>query len=127
MNWRVRIILLFMTALLSTFFVLFTSSNAFAQTRPAVHWTTFDKQASQCACHLFASNAMRSEGLNQVFEDTGTIILAGNDQVIAETICLPGDRQIRLSAFSSDSATAEQVRNNVREKIVRSRLFDTCP
>ena len=127
MNWRVRIILLFMAALLSTISVLFTSSNAFAQTRPNVHWSTFNKQASQCACHLFALDAMRSEGLNQVFEDTGTIILAGNNQVIAEIVCLPGNRQIRLSAFSSDSATAERVRNNVRAKIVNSVLFDTCP
>ena len=61
---------------LSTIFLLFASSNALAQTRPAVHWTTFNKQASQCAFHLFALNALRSEGLNQVFEDTGTIILA---------------------------------------------------
>ena len=127
MNWRIRAILLFMAASLSTIFFLFTSPNVFAQTRPAVHWTTFNKQASQCACHLFALDAMRSEGLNQVFEDTGTIILAGNNQVIAETICLPGNRQIRLSAFSSDSATAERVRNNVRAEIVRSGLIDTCP
>lgn len=127
MNWKIRAILLFITFLLSTIFVLLTSSNAFAQTRPTVHWSTFDKQASQCACHLFALDAMRSEGLNQVFEDTGTIILAGNNQVIVETVCLPGNRQIRLSAYSSDSATAERVRNNVRAKIVKSVLFDTCP
>jgi hypothetical protein len=127
MNWRIKVILLFMTVFLSTFFVLFTSSSTLAQTRPAVHWTTFNKQASQCACHLFALNAMRSEGLNQVFEDTGTIILAGNDQVIAEAICLPGNRQIRFSAFSSNSDTAARVRSKVREKIVKSVLFDTCP
>lgn len=70
MNWRIRAILLFIAALLSTIFVLFTSSHASAQTRPAFHWTTFDKKASQCACHLFALDAMRSEGLNKVFEDT---------------------------------------------------------
>jgi hypothetical protein len=127
MNWKIRFILLFTTSLLSEIFVSFASLNAFAQTRPSVHWTTFNKQASQCACHLFALDALRSEGLNQIFEDTGTIILAGNNQVIAETVCLPGNRQIRLSAYSSDSATAERVRNNVRAKIVRSVLFDTCP
>jgi hypothetical protein len=102
-------------------------STAFAQSRPAIHWTTFDKQASQCAFHLFALNALRSEGLNQVFEDTGTVILAGNDKAVAEAVYLPGGRQIRLSVFSSDSATAAQLRNNVRTKIVRSFLFDTCP
>lgn len=127
MNLRIRDILLFITASLSTIFVLLTPLNALAQNRPAVHWTTFDKAANQCACHLFSLDAMRAEGLNQVFEDTGTIILAGNDQVIAEAVCLPGNRQIRLSAFSSDSATAEKIRNNVRARIVKSALFDTCP
>lgn len=121
MNRKIKVISL------STIFLLFASSNAFAQTRPAVHWTTFNKQASQCAFHLFALDALRSEGLNQVFEDTGTIILAGNGKAIAEAVYLPGGRQIRLSVFSSDSATAAQLRNNVRAKIVNSALFDTCP
>ena len=98
-----------------------------AQSRPAVHWSTFDKQASRCACHLFAKDALRAEGLDQILEDTGTIILAANNQVVAEAVCLPGDHQVRLSAFSSDSAAAERVRNDVRARIVRSRLMDTCP
>lgn len=118
------------TAVRVLFFVLLScsfSSNVLAQSRPTVHWSTFKKQASRCACHLFALNAMRSEGLTQVFEDTGTIILAGNNQVITEVVCLPGNQQIRLSAFSSDSATAERVRNKVRERIVKSVLFDTYP
>jgi hypothetical protein len=103
------------------------SSNAFAQSRPAVHWSTFNKQASQCACHLFALNALKREGLTEIFEDTGSVILAGNNRVLAEVVCLPGNKQIRLSAFSSDSNTAAWTRNNVREQIVRSVLFDTCP
>jgi hypothetical protein len=39
----------------------------------------------------------------------------------------PGERQMFVSAFSSDSTTAAWVRNNVREHIVKSSLFDTCP
>ena len=103
------------------------SSNAFAQSTPFVHWSTFNKQASQCACHLFALDALRKEGLNQIFEDTGSVILAGNNRVVAEVVCLPGNQKIRLSAFSSDSKTAELTRNRVRETIVKSNLFDTCP
>ncbi|SCZ86765.1 hypothetical protein [Nitrosomonas mobilis] len=103
------------------------SSNAISQSRPEMHWSTFNKQASQCACHLFARDALRKEGLNQIFEDTGSIILAGNNRVVAEVVCLPGDQKIRLSAFSSDSKTAELTRNRIRETIVKSVLFDTCP
>lgn len=121
MNRKIKIIQL------STIFMLFTSSNAFAQTRPFIHWSTFEKDASPCACHRFALDAMHNEGLNQIFEDTGMVILAGNNQAIAETVCLPGNKRIRLSAYSSDSATAERIRNNVRAKIVQSALFDTCP
>lgn len=104
-----------------------TVLDAAAQTSPAFHWSTFKKTASPCACHLFSRNALSGAGLNQVYEDTGNIILAGNDQVVAEVVCLPGGRDIRLTAFSSDSRVAEMTRNNVRQSIVRAALFDTCP
>lgn len=120
MNQKMKLILLFAT------FVPFTSLDAFAQTRPAAHWSTFNKNASQCACHLFSVSALKAEGL-KIMEDAGAIILAGNDKALAEVVCLPGNRQIRISAYSSDSATAERIRNNVREKIVKAALFDTCP
>jgi hypothetical protein len=107
--------------------LMIITSTAVAQTRPAVHWTTFDKQASQCACHLFARSALKDEGLTEIFEDTKSIILAGNKSVIAEIVCLPNNRQIRLSAFSSDNDLAAKVRNNLRTNIVKARLFDTCP
>src|SRR5215471_12834620 len=54
---------------------------AAAQSRPAVHWSTFDKAASRCACHLFAKDALRAEGLDQILEDTGSVILAANSHV----------------------------------------------
>ena len=112
---------------LPIFLTSLACSSAIAQSRPTIHWSTFNKQASQCACHLFALDALRKEGLNEIFEDTGSIILAGNSGVVAEVVCLPGDRQIRLSAFSTDSTKAELTRNRVRETIVKSVLFDTCP
>lgn len=119
-----RTVLRFCFSILSASFVC---SSAMAQSRPAMHWSTFNKQASQCACHLFARDALRKEGLNTVYEDTGSILLAGNDRVVAEVVCLPGDKQIRLSAYSTDSRTAELTRNRVRESIVKAHLFDTCP
>jgi hypothetical protein len=128
MNKKITAALLIVIALTITIiFVRSTNAIASAQTRPFVHWSTFNKRASQCACHLFALNALRKEGLNEIFEDTGSIILAGNGRVVAEIVCLPGNKQIRLSAFSSDSRAAELTRNRVRESIVRDVLFDTCP
>lgn len=76
--------------MLSAMFVLFTSQDAIAQSRPAVHWLTFA------------------------------------DEAVAEVVCSLGNRQIRLSAYSSDSLSYGRIRDNVRAKIVRSALFDTC-
>ena len=102
-------------------------ANALAPSRPAVHWSTFEKVASPCACHLFALRALRQEGLDKIYEDTGSIILAGNNGVVAEIVCLPDNRHIRLSAFSSDSETAAATRSRLRETIVKSTIIDTCP
>lgn len=107
-------------------FVLFNSLDTFATTRPETHWSTFNKNASQCACHLFAVKALNDEGL-KVWDDTGTVILAGSDKAVAEVVCLQGNRQIHVSAYSSDNSTAAWLRNNVREKIIKSVLFDSCP
>ncbi len=98
---------------------------AFGQA-PAVHWSTFNKPASGCACHLFARDAMLREHM-RILEDAGSVLLGSNNKVIAETICLPGGNQVRISAFSADSAAAEQARNDIRASIVGAHLFDTCP
>jgi hypothetical protein len=128
MNKKIIVALLIVIALTITIiFLRSTNTIASAQTRPSSHWSTFNKQATPCACHLFSLNALRREGLNQIFEDTGSVILAGNNRVMAEIVCLPGNRQIRLSAFSSDSQTAELTRNRVRESIVRGQIIDDCP
>jgi hypothetical protein len=103
------------------------STHVFAQNRPAAHWSTFNKQANACACHLFARDALMREGLT-ILEDSGSVLIADNNQVIAQIACKPdGQNQIFVSAFSSDSATAERIRNNVRARIVNATLFDTCP
>lgn len=106
--------------------LLSSAGMTFAQSRPSSHWSNFDKQASACACHLFAVGALRDQGL-QIWEDSYSVLIAGNDQVIAQVACKPGERQVFVSAFSSDSPTAERVRNAVRADIVNARLFDTCP
>jgi len=97
-----------------------------AQTRPATHWSTFAKQASLCACKLFARDAMRAEGL-QVIDDGGPVVIAQSNAAIATAVCLPGEREIFLSASSSETTLAERIRNDVRARIVRAALFDTCP
>jgi hypothetical protein len=104
----------------------FGSTHVFAQTRPAAHWSNFNKHASACACHLFARDALTREGLT-ILEDSGSVLIADNNQVIAQVACKPGENQIFVSAFSSDSATAERIRNSVRASIVNAALFDTCP
>ena len=112
--------------LLSWLCVSLSAVPLLAQTRPAAHWSNFNKQASACACHLFARDALTKEGLT-IVEDSGSVIIADNNQAIAEVACKPGETQVFVSAFSSDSATAERIRNNVRASIVNARLFDTCP
>jgi hypothetical protein len=106
--------------------IVVSSVEAVAQSRPNAQWSNFDKKASGCACHLFARDALQREGLT-ILEDAGSVLIADNAQVIAEVACKPGEQQIFVSAFSSDSAIAERVRNNVRASIVKSALFDTCP
>lgn len=101
-------------------------THLFAQARIAAQWSNFNKPASACACHLFARDALRHEGLT-ILEDAGSVLIANNNQVFAEVACKPGERQIVVSAFSSDSATAERIRNNVRASIVNATLLDTCP
>jgi hypothetical protein len=106
--------------------ILFSASlQAWAQA-PSIHWSTFDKQASECACRLFAKGAFAKEGL-KLMEDAGPVLLAGNHEAVVEVVCRPGGRQITVSAFSSDSVIAERARNNVRAHIVRAVLMDTCP
>lgn len=101
-------------------------THLFAQVRPAAQWSNFNKSASACACHLFGRDALQREGLT-ILEDSGSVLIADNGQVIAEVACKPGESQVFVSAFSSDSATAERIRNNVRTRIVNANLFDTCP
>lgn len=101
------------------------STPILAQTRPVAHWSNFDKTASPCACHIFAREALLKQGLT-IQEDSGSVLIGLNDTVIVEIVCKPGGTQAFVSAFSSDSATAEAARNDVRARIVRARLFDTC-
>ncbi len=104
---------------------MFESTSVFAGA-PAAHWGTFNKNTSACSCHLFARDALRAENLN-ILDDAGSVLLGGNDKVIAQVACHPGGQQITVSAFSTDSKAAEMARNNVRTRIYKSTLFDTCP
>jgi hypothetical protein len=93
---------------------------------PAWHVGTFSKNGSPAACIGFAKGALARENLKILHQD-GKAILAGNANVLVEVACFPqsaGTTWIRVSAFSSNSATAELARNAVRETIVKTVRID---
>ena len=105
--------------------IVLTSMDAIAQA-PNWHWSTFDKQASACACHLFARQALAHEQM-AILQDAGSVVLGGNNQVIAEVVCMPNGRQVTVSTFSADFSAAERARNDIRGHILGAVLLDTCP
>jgi hypothetical protein len=103
-------------------------SGALAQQpqRPAGHWGTFTKNNSLRTCLSFATDALRSKGY-RLDETHGYIRIGESDQVIVQVVCIPlGDQRcsITVSAYSTDSKTAELARNTVREYIQRVVLID---
>ena len=70
-----------LTYILSVVCTLLSTAPTLAQA-PAAHWSNFNEDASACACHLFARDVLRRERLN-IFEDAESVLIAGNNQVIA--------------------------------------------
>ena len=103
-------------------------SNAVAQDarRPAAHWGTFTKNASLQNCLSFTRDALREKGY-KLDETHGYIRIGENAKVIVQVVCIPIDgskTSVTVSAFSSDSKTAELARNAIRESISRAGRFD---
>ena len=93
---------------------------------PAWHVGTFTKNNTPAACIGFAKGALARENLKILHQD-GKAILGGNANVLVEVACFAqnaGTTWIRVSAFSSNSATAELARNTVRETIVKTVRID---
>ena len=104
------------------------TASAVAQSRPNAHWGSFNKVGRAQTCLGMAENSMRQEHV-EIWENGGFVRIGGNDQVIVEVACIPtgsGNNEVVVSAFSSDSATAERARNAVRQHIVDAVCFDQC-
>jgi hypothetical protein len=97
-----------------------------AGTRPEAHWGTFTKNFPQALCLGTAERAMKEKGY-EIFEKQGNIRIGGNKHVIVQVSCVPIDKKttsVTVSAFSTDSRTAELARNAIREYIVKSVRID---
>jgi len=104
------------------------TSKAVAQDarRPAAHWGTFTKNASLRDCLSFARDALREQGY-KLDETHGYIRIGESAKVIVQVVCIPIDgnkTSVTVSAFSSDSKTAELARNSIREYISRVVRID---
>lgn len=93
-----------------------------------VHWGTFTKPNGLNTCLSFADDSMRKEGY-QIWETAGDgdyMLIGGNGNVIVNVTCVPqnGNTWLSVSAYSTDSRTAESARNKVRESIVRMVRID---
>jgi hypothetical protein len=119
MAYKSKIAILF----LSLAYVPLAATSIFAQSRPASSWWLLNKPATPSACHSFARDALAKEGL-AIIEDSPAILVAHNDHVTAEVACLAGGTQMFVSAFSSDPATAEHIRNNLRDHIMNTHIID---
>jgi hypothetical protein len=107
---------------------LLEPSRALAQQaqRPAGHWGTFTKNASLNDCLAFARDALRSKGY-KLDETHGFIRIGETDKVIVQVVCIPLGAQktsVTVSAYSTDSKTAELARNTIREYIVKVVRID---
>ncbi len=104
-----------------------TQAIAQAINRPAVHWGTFTKTASLNDCLRYAEDAMR-EYSYEIWERGGYVRIGSNNAAVVQVVCVPtgqgSDLAVTVSAFSSDSKTAELARNNIRAKIVRWHRID---
>jgi hypothetical protein len=63
----------------------------------------------------------------QLVETGGYVRIGDNDQVIVQVVCVPiADQRtaVTVSAFSTDSKTAELARNTVREYIIKVVRID---
>jgi hypothetical protein len=118
--------LLALIVLASVSLIVPATARGQAPTRPAGHWGTFTKNASLNDSLRFASDALRSKGY-KLDETHGYIRIGETPQVIVQVACIPlpdGRTSVTVSAYSSDSATAEKARNTIREYIVKVVKID---
>jgi len=107
-------------------FLLLERSSAMSGggSAPVCHFGSFTMQSSQRRCLNLAEEAMSRKGY-AIYEREGFVRLGGNAVVIVEVACAPtcqgNTTSVTVSAFSSDSTTAELARNEVRAYIVNAK------
>jgi hypothetical protein len=110
-------------ALAFAFSLLLAPSNALAQgAAPICHFGTFTIQSSLNRTLNLANEIMARENYT-MFEKAGYVRLGGNAVVIVEVVCVPKGNAtvVTVSAFSTDSKTAEAARNEVRTYIATAK------
>jgi hypothetical protein len=106
--------------------LLLAPSSAMAEggSAPACHFGSFTMQSSPRRCLNLAEEVMANKNYT-IYEKGGFVRLGGNAAVIVEVACAPtgdGNRtSVTVSAFSSDSTTAERARNDVRAYIANTK------
>lgn len=93
---------------------------AAAAQAPTVNWGSFTKEADVATCASFAEAVLRKEHL-RVLNRSGSVLLAGNNSVVAEIACYPSGNSSRVvvAAFSTDPQIAERTRSDLRATIER--------
>jgi hypothetical protein len=90
----------------------------------SAHWGTFTKEWNYRECLSAASNAVTDYSL-KLYDEAGDgdyIVIGARNDLVVQVTCVPqGERRtwLAVTAWSPNSATAEQARNTIREKIVR--------
>lgn len=103
-----------------------TPRAAEAAQSPEAHAGGFNKSTSPANCIRFAKDALRHERYN-VWFDTPYTVIGNDDHVMVQVVCAArpsGAAYVVVSAFSSDSRTAELARNAVRTYIAGVVMYD---
>jgi hypothetical protein len=95
----------------------------------AAHWGTFTKPMDFHEILSIGENAMKSRGM-QIWDtsnDGDYIVIGGKGDLIVQVTTVPQGGNpvwVAVTAFSTDSAEAEQARNGIRTTIVNTVNFD---
>jgi hypothetical protein len=119
-----------LTSVMAVSCLIAVQFSSMAANRPAWQLGSFSKTIGNIDdCVGFARNALLSQHYQVLHQDRFTV-LGGDDHVVVEVACAPQQGHgvwIVVSAFSSDSVTAESARNAVREFIIRATPPITPP
>jgi len=95
----------------------------------AVHWGTFDKPMDFHEVLSIGENAMTRRGMKiwDTASDGDYIVIGSMGDLVVQVTTVPqggSPTWVAVTAFSTDSAEAEQARNDIRTTIVNTVNFD---